>query len=287
MNSLRSVLRRQLLDARNYDGAWGYEAGRRSRLEPTCWALLAHAKPREDAHGILAAWPSNGGALVEHREGLANWTFHALALSTRLALGAASAVELHPLAKALTDARGLAAKSSPAQRQDNSLQGWSWIDDTFSWVEPTAWALLALKICRAKGMAVSGSGKRIRDGEAVLRDRVCVTGGWNYGNSNVLGQNLPAYIPTTAIALLALQDRGDETFVQRSLEYLEAHAAGHASTRALALSTLALRRHRRSTMFVEAALRAWLASHPPPDVLSVGMALCALETSAVDETFAF
>jgi hypothetical protein len=287
MNSLASALRRQLSDARNDDGAWGYEAGRTSRLEPTCWALLARAEPREDAHRILAAWPSNGGALVEHREGLANWTFHALALSTRLALGAASAVELRPLAKALTDARGLAAKSSPAQRQDNSLQGWSWIDDTFTWVEPTAWALLALKICRAKGMAVSGSDKRIRDGEAVLRDRVCATGGWNYGNSNVLGQNLPAYIPTTAIALLALQDRGDETFVQRSLEYLEAHAAGHASTRALALSTLALRRHRRSTMFVEAALRAWLASHPPPDVLSVGMALCALETSAVDETFAF
>ena len=56
-------------------------------------------------------------------------------------------------------------------------------------------------------MAAKGADTRIRDGEAVLRDRVCVDGGWNYGNSNVFGKNLPAYIPTTAIALLALQDR--------------------------------------------------------------------------------
>ena len=30
-------------------------------------------------------------------------------------------------------------------RQDGSLQAWSWVDGTFSWVEPTAWCLLLLK----------------------------------------------------------------------------------------------------------------------------------------------
>src|SRR5688500_18962287 len=112
MNPIERTLQRQLLDARNLDGGWGYEASRTSRLEPTCWALLALAAPREDADRLLAAWPSRGGALVEHRDGLANWPFHARALSTRLALGKASAVELHPLAKALTEARGLALKPS-------------------------------------------------------------------------------------------------------------------------------------------------------------------------------
>ena len=34
-------LRQQLLDGRNADGGWGYYRGRVSRLEPTCWALLA------------------------------------------------------------------------------------------------------------------------------------------------------------------------------------------------------------------------------------------------------
>ena len=287
MDQIETVLRRQLLDARNVDGGWGYEASRTSRLEPTCWALLALREPREDADRLLAAWPSRGGALVEHREGLANWSFHALAVSTRLALGEASAVELHPLAKALTDARGVAAKSSPTQRQDNSLQGWSWVDETFTWVEPTAWALLALKMCRAKRIAVAGSDKRILDGEAVLRDRLCVTGGWNYGNSNVFGTDLPAYIPTTAIALLALQDCAGEAFVERSLDYLDEHAASYPSTRALALTTLALRRHGRSTTRVESALRAWIASQPSADVLSTGTALCALQEPAADDLFAY
>jgi hypothetical protein len=287
MNPLERALRRQLLDVRNYDGGWGYAPGRTSRLEPTCWALLALAEPREDSDGVLAAWPSKGGALVEHREGLPNWPFHALALSTRLALGAASIVELRPLARALAEARGLAMNSSPVQRQDNSLQGWSWVDDTFSWVEPTAWALLALKTCRAKGIAVPGAETRIRDGEAILRDRICITAGWNYGNSNVLGQNLPAYIPTTAIALLALQDRADEAFVQRSLDYLEEHAASHASTRALALTTLALRRHGRSSAPAHRALGTWIVRQPSVDVVSAGMALCALAEPAFDEAFVY
>ncbi len=256
-----------------------------SRLEPTCWALLATRALRADSDRILAGWPSSAEALIDHDGGLANWSFHALALFTRLALGDASAVELQPLAKALAEARGRAMKSSATQRQDNSLQGWSWIEGTFSWVEPTAWALLALKACRSRGLVVPGSDKRIREGDALLRDRVCVTGGWNYGNSSVFGKNLPAYIPATAIALLALQDRGDEDFVRHSLNYLEAHAANHASTRALALSTLALRRHARSTVIVEEALRTWLARHLSVDVVSNAMALCALEQPDADEIF--
>ena len=50
--------------------------------------------------------------------------------------------------------------------------------------------------------------------------------------------------------------------------YLEEQAGSHPSTRALALSTLALRRHGRSTSRVEGALRAWLTNHPSPDVAS-------------------
>jgi hypothetical protein len=144
------------------------------------------------------------------------------------------------------------------------------IDGTFSWGEPTAWALLAPK------KVVGGVDLRIRDGEALLRDPMCVTGGWNYENSNVFAQNLPGSVPTTAIALLALQDRGEEQFVRDSLSLLEVHAGNHPSARALALSTLALKRHGRAIAQVEEALRTWLSNHPPTDVVSIGMALCAL-----------
>jgi hypothetical protein len=285
MHSIEHAVQRQLLDARNSDGGWGYERGRKSRLEPTCWALLALRSSLSESDRILARWPSSSGALIEHLGGLPNWSFHALALATRLALREVSAGELQPLADELVGARGLALKPSPAQRQDNSLQGWSWIAGTFSWGEPTAWALLALKKCRARGIDAKGAEARIRVGKAILQDRVCVTGGWNYGNSNVLGKDLPAYIPTTAIALLALQDYRDEQFVRRSVDFLEEQAGNHPSTRALALSTLALRRHGRSTSDLEGALRTWLTKNPSPDVASLGIALCALEKSA-DDAFA-
>jgi hypothetical protein len=286
MHPVEHAIQRQLLSARNSDGGWGYEPGRKSRLEPTSWALLALRSSVPESDQVLANWPSASGALFEHQGGLPNWSFHALALATRLALNEASHADLQPLADALVVARGLAMKkASPFQRQENSLQGWSWIDGTFSWGEPTAWALLALKKCRARGIAGNGAEVRIRVGEALLRDRVCATGGWNYGNSNVFGKDLPAYVPTTAIALLALQDCADEPFVRHSVDFLEEQAGNHPSTRALALSTLALRRHGRSTSAVEGALRAWLTTNPSPDVTSLGIALCALEKSA-DDPFA-
>jgi hypothetical protein len=286
-DAVERSLGQRLLAARNGDGGWGYEPRRTSRLEPTCWALLALQTSRVGSDRILDEWPSRDNALLEHRGGLSNWSFHALALATRLALKEAPIGELQRLAASLADARGIATKPSAVLHQDNRLQGWSWVRGTFSWAEPTAWALFALKKCLARGMVISGADARIRDGEGVLRDRVCAAGGWNYGNSNVFEKNLPPYVPTTAIALLALQDRGDEAFVRQSLDHLEVLATGHRSTRALALSALALRRHGRSTAPVESALRAWLTSHPPPDIASIGMALCALARSPVDEAFTY
>ena len=44
----------------------------------------------------------------------------------------------------------------------------------------------------------------IADGLGVLADRESVGGGWNYGNRVVLGEDLPPYAQTTAVALLAL-----------------------------------------------------------------------------------
>src|SRR5262249_47434224 len=128
--SLVDALQQQLLDARHRDGAWGYEAGRTPRLEPTCWALLALGTSRPASARVLAQWPSHAGALVEQSGGLVNWSFHALALWTQLALGEESVYDLEPIAAALVEARGVAVSSSAIQRQDNQLQGWSWIDGT-------------------------------------------------------------------------------------------------------------------------------------------------------------
>jgi hypothetical protein len=153
--------------------------------------------------------------------------------------------------------KGLAAEASSLNRQDNSIQAWSWIDDTFSWVEPTAWCLLALKTCAKVWHAPIDSG-RIRDAERLLVDRSCRGGGWNYGNSNMLGKDLRPYVPTTAVTLLALRDRGDEPVVAEALEFLERHSTFERSAMAMGLASRALRAYGRDTTAIHAALREQL-----------------------------
>ena len=81
---------------------------------------------------------------------------------------------------------------------------------------------------------------RLSEAETLLLDRSCVLGGWNYGNSNMLGKELFPYVPTTAIALLALQDQRDHEAVKRSLDYLSTHCLDERSGLSLSLSRIAL-----------------------------------------------
>ena len=59
--------------------------------------------------------------------------------------------------------------------------GWPWVDGTHSWLEPTAWAVLAL------GRAGRGEHPRVAEGRALIADRAIGSGGWNYGNPSVFG----------------------------------------------------------------------------------------------------
>ena len=243
-----------LVRGRNADGGWAYHPGKAARLEPTCWAFLALGARAAD-RPVLAQWPAADGMLLERRGGTPNYAFHALALLAMRALGAPRAGGVGPLLAALQAVKGDAIPDAAANRQDNSLQGWSWIGDTFSWVEPTAWAVLALKHwTRTPGITVDPA--RIDVAERLLIDRCCAGGGWNYGNANVLGQDLKAFVPTTAIALLALQDRRTLPAVVRSLDYLERAATLERSGVALSLALIALTAFGRTAAPVREALVA-------------------------------
>ena len=246
-----TLLREFLLRARNHDGGWGYQPGKASRLEPTCWAFLALGSALERT--VLEQWPCAEGLLLERHGGAANFAFHGQALVTFRALNLEHAAGNRTLLAALQRVKGMGLASSTINRQDNSLQAWSWIDGTFSWVEPTACCLLALKRARQVGVGVDGA--RISAAEALLYDRCCVSGGWNYGNSNMLGQELPPYVPTTALALLALQDRPAEPAVARSRTYLEREALSEPSVAALSLALIALRTLGRPVEHIELALQ--------------------------------
>ncbi|MGH7831383.1 MAG: hypothetical protein ACREP8_14525 [Candidatus Binatia bacterium] len=99
------------------------------------------------------------------------------------------------------------------------LKGWPWTAGSFSWVEPTAYALIALKKLKPYlgGTRVE---ERIQQGELLIFDRMCKGGGWNYGNSKVFGEDLWPYPDITALTLIALQDHQAAQANQLSLQSL-------------------------------------------------------------------
>jgi hypothetical protein len=125
--------------------------------------------------------------------------------------------------------------------------------------------------------------RRVDEAEALLLDRCAITGGWNYGNSNMMGKELKAYVPTTAVALLSLQNRQSEAAVKRSIEYLERAATTEPSGVALSLAILALGALGRD---VSAAREALVAQLPTTLALknhvATALAMVALGTDHVE-----
>lgn len=275
-DTARAQLASALVALRNPDGGWPYYRGRRSRLEPTCWAMLATGT-RFDATP-LAAWLGDDGLFSEPGAPHANYAFNGLAA---MAIGATAAVHVRTrLVSRLAEVRGEAIVGATASRQDSTLQGWSWMPGTFSWVEPTAWCTLALK----RFGRTAASADRIAVGERLLRNRVCADGGWNYGNPEVLGQLLTAHVPPTATAVLALQDHAGDDLVTRAAAFLAAHGPREGSTTSLAMSAIALDVTSRGVP----DLRRQLAARAPDAITfgnaaNIAMAAVALAgSSAVD-----
>ncbi|HXT72017.1 MAG TPA: hypothetical protein VN700_19845 [Vicinamibacterales bacterium] len=237
------TLRNALLERRNSDGGWGYSAGRTSRLEPTCWALLALSKgaARPGSLDVLLKWPIDNGWRIDVPGAPVNYAFNALAALTLLT-SRDGRTEATQVATRLLDVRGLKFPQGKEMRQDNSLQAWSWIDGTFSWIEPTCLCLLLAKKLR-RDLPAAAVADRIDIGERVLLDRACSAGGWNYGGSNVYGQELFPYVPTTALGLIAMQDRASDAIVHRALEWLRKDAASERSAHSMSLAAIALGVH--------------------------------------------
>jgi hypothetical protein len=110
----------------------------------------------------------------------------------------------------------------------------------FSWVEPTSWGAIALKTARRAGMTSADADARIAEAERLLIDRACRAGGWNFGNATVMNQDLRPYVPTTALTLLALQDRRDDAAVKRGLAFLEEHWQDEIAAASTGLSLICL-----------------------------------------------
>ena len=274
---IETAWRARLLDWRNGDGGWGYAPATRSRLEPTCLALLALSGDIDAraARAVLAEWPRRDGLLVDGDGLPVNYAFNGLALLAWLGLGGPRDAFVERAIPPLVAARGLALEPSEVVRLDSRLQAWPWVDGTFSWVEPTAWCLLALK---KSARRVPGVEARVNEAERLLADRACVGGGWNYGNAMVFATPLPAYPSTTALALLALQDRRDLPAVQAGLAFLGPSARSEPSALSVGLAAIALDVLGRRADDLEGLLRQRIAiASTLGQVVGVAVALYALE----------
>ncbi|HXE79577.1 MAG TPA: hypothetical protein VNK41_02415 [Vicinamibacterales bacterium] len=298
---VRDSLRAALLESRNPDGGWGYRAGKKSRIEPTSFALIALAgvgraqgpAPTDGTSGVepgLDAPAAVDAATVferfERRDGLLidpgathpNIAFNGVAALAALypPLGARGfAAELLDV---LVKRRGAEVPPSPYIVQDNTLIGWPWLDGNFAWVEPTAWCLLALKKRIRETQPDGDVVERIDQAERLLRDRMCRGGGWNYGNRLVMDKSLRPYASTTALGLLAMQDRPEDAAVKASREVLKRLCDRERSGYALALGALAFARLGMPNAKLESALvDVWQQTGFAGDVVPTALALYVVE----------
>jgi uncharacterized protein (DUF362 family) len=225
------------------EGGWGYAPGQDAHLEPTCLALLALAgeRPRfgpqiEQGLAFLQRCAVGDGRYrLERGRPEAVWPT-ALVLYTRSVLGAPAA-ELNPSAAALLAIRGRpieAAEGEDSTDVDGTIIGWPWAEGNFSWVEPTAWAILAL---RRLGQ---GGHPRVVEGRRMLLDRALETGGANYGNRRVLGLVLEPIPGPSALLLLALQGPSDDPRIRAGVAYLADRALAGDDLEHLCWARLAL-----------------------------------------------
>jgi hypothetical protein len=261
MTDVMEILTR-LESRRNADGGFGPVRGAISEPEPT--ALVGLAADDPDATAWLEAASTPDGSV-----GIAAGSVF------RDLTSVASLVMRDPatLSGAIGWVERSRARAEPSTEElphDPTLRGWSWTSDTFGWVEPTAWAVLALRIHGSAGPA-------LQDGIAVLRDRETVGGGWNYGNRIVLGESLPPFVQPTGLALLALAGV-DDPIVDRGAERLAIlWPEERDGVLSLAVATAALRTLAHPRSYPAASdLRARLREVDVDEVDTIALAWAAI-----------
>ena len=274
----------RLRTAANPDGGWGYAPGRPSQLEPTCLALLAlsggcpsDAVVADALRQLDEHRNTDGSYRLTRGRPEAAWPT-ALVYFTRQVLGH-TLEDLVPVRDRLLTLRGRVLKADPEVSDmtdiDTGLLGWPWAEDTFSWVEPTSWAVLALR------KAGQGGHRRVREGLRLLLDRAFDTGGANYGNRVILGTPTEPMPGPTAVLLLAVQGVEDRR-VDAALGYLRTHGRTSRDLEHLSWIRLALTAHPGSADVlpaIDARIREVLAENReadgPPRLALAALALDA------------
>jgi hypothetical protein len=233
-----SAAETELAVLRNPDGGWAHRAGDASATEPTALAVLALAGlPWFDASAslgwLLSRQDEDGffSASAVHLE--RSWVTPLAAMACRRA---GHVVAAERAADALLGEQVFTLDAALARGiygYDTATPGWPWTSGGFSFIEPTALAMIFLK------QAGRGAERRVAQGAKMLRGRAIATGGWNYGESQVLGGDLFATAAPSALALAALADEQDAV-TAGALTWLRSQQGSMSSLFSLGWSACAL-----------------------------------------------
>lgn len=227
----------------------GYLPGGATAAEPTALATLAfmaharHGSAQASADQLAAMQQASGEVGVRSGEDTPGWPT-SLAVVAWQAIGnfpsGTPTIRAFPANINRAIAWLLANRGEGVERSDNfghntELVGWAYAEGTHSWVEPTSFAVLALKAADRDHTPAA------REGVSVLIDRQLPGGGLNYGNTYVLGQLIRPHIQPTGIALLALRGETDPSGrLDKSIAWLRRTIGPDTTPLSLAWAVLGL-----------------------------------------------
>lgn len=270
----------RLLEERFVEGVgFPHRPGGGFRPDATCWAILA-LQAAGSTSGIadkarrllVQAQSEDGRVCLSPQHPDACWP-------TPLAVLAWHGTPAYdePRNKAVrflleVDQRGPLDSSSADEGHDVTIPGWPWIAKTHAWVEPTAYALLALRAC---GHATH---PRATDAVRLLLNRQLEAGGWNIGVTITLGQEAWPTPEATGLSLQALAGLVPKSEVDVSLAYLRSQLPDLSVPMSLGWAFLALHAWQESVDQVqERIVQLWNKQElrGPYDTFSLSLLLLA------------
>ncbi|QDT68242.1 hypothetical protein MalM25_11620 [Planctomycetes bacterium MalM25] len=224
----------------------GYHPDGEAASEPIANAAIALSRAGRDKEAELAAeWLVDrqtraGSVGVTASEDDPAWP-------TALAMLAWQGVDAERYAERIARAAAWALGQEPTTiprdpifGHDTTIEGWSWAPATHSWLEPTAFYSVALRAC--------GHASHPRRGEAVrlLVDRLMPSGGANYGNTTVFGQELLQHVHSSGVAAWALAgEEIEHPRLDATLDYLRRAIEEPTGVASLAWAVRGLATHGR------------------------------------------
>ncbi|HEY9720315.1 MAG TPA: hypothetical protein V6C69_22740 [Trichormus sp.] len=244
-------------------GSWPYISGAAPSTEATAWCMLALRNGEAANKANLAAqWlidkqNADGGWSTAPAAGKSDWTSGPALLALRIIAGENAAGQSAPAIKraleymfdSRTEYYGSLARLllfiSKGPIALDYARGWPWSRDCYHWIEPTVYALLALKLPHRLNSGIDE--EIVGRAEQFIWENECHGGGWNHGNMYCLNFYLPPYVVTTGEALLALQQTPESGGVKAAIQFLISKEPTDFTALEHAWSILALNAHGQPT----------------------------------------